>query len=293
MQNIVLPSNVSLYLAPGSVLRLKASPKELRSDWTSDGEGRSGTNWITTAHNSTNIKIFGRGTIDGSGHNYSDQKFAPSLVVPILTKNFVLDGPILRDSGSTALNVIRSEQVTITNVKVLNRIEDMVDVSISRRSESFVDLTIHNTQNGSVNLVESQKFVPFSSSFSSFVTDQLLFIVSLSGMLSLFRLLIPSRRWRQNPRAPMHPLGREPFGMHRTSCSPTAWLGPPITGSGLVQVPCQTRATSNSSQAPYMTLLWAWAFTRRSVHDSKENMQSVMLTPRILVGFRKRLECYL
>ena len=114
--------------------------------------------------------------------------------MPILTKNFVLDGPILRDSGSTALNVIRSEQVTITNVKVLNRIEDMVDVSISRRSESFVDLTIHNTQNGSVNLVESQKFVPFSSSFSSFVTDQLLFIVSLSGMLSLFRLLIPSRR---------------------------------------------------------------------------------------------------
>jgi len=137
VQNIVIPSNVSLYLAPGSVLRLKASPKELRSDWTSDGEGRSGTNWITTAQNSTNIKIFGRGTIDGRGYKYSDQKFAPSLVVPILTKNFVLDGPILRDSGSTALNVIRSEQVTITNVKVLNRIKDMVD-------------------NGSVNLVESQ-----------------------------------------------------------------------------------------------------------------------------------------
>jgi len=140
VKNIVLPSDVSLYLAPGSVLRLKASPEELRSDWTSDGEGRSGTNWITTAHNSTNIKIFGRGTIDGRGHKYSDQKFAPSLVVPILTKNFVLDGPILRDSGSTALNVIRSEQVTITNVKVLNQIEDMVD-------------------NGSVNLVESQNVI--------------------------------------------------------------------------------------------------------------------------------------
>ena len=140
VQNIVLPSNVSLYLAPGSVLRLKASPQELRSDWTSDAEGRSGTNWITTAHNSTNIKIFGRGTIDGRGHKYSDEKFAPSLVVPILTKNFVLDGPILRDSGSTALNVIRSEEVTITNVKILNRIEDMVDVSVPRRSESLLDI---------------------------------------------------------------------------------------------------------------------------------------------------------
>jgi len=267
VQNVVLPSNVSLYLAPGSVLRLKASPKELRSDWTNDAEGRAGTNWITTAPNSTNIRIFGRGTIDGRGYKYSGQKFAPSLVVPILTKNFVLDGPILRDSGSAALNVIRSEEVTITNVKVLNRIRDMVDVSVPRRSESLPDLTIHNIQNGAVNLAESQKFVQLSSSSS--VADQFLFIASLSGMPSLFRLLTPSQQPRLNLLALVQSLGQKPLGTRRTSRSPTVWPGPPITGSRLVPVPSQTRATSSSSQVRYMTLLWAWVFTGRSVHDSK------------------------
>ena len=127
--NLELPSKTQLYLAEGAVLKLHGKTGELRNDWKSDDEGRAGTNWISTAQNSTDIRIFGRGTIDGNGNAYKDEKFAPSLVVPILTKNFTLDGPILRESGSTALNVVRSKDVTIKNVKVLNRMKDMRQVS--------------------------------------------------------------------------------------------------------------------------------------------------------------------
>ncbi|GLB38432.1 putative glycosyl hydrolases family 28 [Lyophyllum shimeji] len=135
--NLVLPSKVSLYLAPGAVLRFTGNPKDYTEHWMQDGEGRAGTNWISTAHNSTDVKIFGRGTIDGNAYAYKDAKFAPSIVVPVLTSRFTFDGPILRESGSTALNVVRSSAVNITNLKVFNRIEDMED-------------------NGSVDLVESQ-----------------------------------------------------------------------------------------------------------------------------------------
>jgi len=135
--NLVLPSKTQLYLAPGAVLQMHGRPKEFSVDWTADGEKRSGTNFISTAHNSTDIRIFGRGTIDGNAYTYKDKNFAPSLVVPVLTKNFTLDGPLLRESGSTALNVVRSKDVTIRNVKVLNRINDMKD-------------------NGAVDLLESQ-----------------------------------------------------------------------------------------------------------------------------------------
>ncbi|RDB17876.1 hypothetical protein Hypma_000861 [Hypsizygus marmoreus] len=135
--NLVLPSKTSLYLAPGAVLRFTGRPEDYTEHWAKDGEGRSGTNWITTAENSTDIRIFGRGTIDGDAFAYKDANFAPSILVPTLTKNFIFDGPILRESGSTAVNVIRSSDVHIAHMKVFNRITDMTD-------------------NGSVDILESQ-----------------------------------------------------------------------------------------------------------------------------------------
>ncbi|KAG6890807.1 hypothetical protein C0995_003240 [Termitomyces sp. Mi166 len=135
--NLVLPSKTSLYLAPGAVLRFTGNPQDYTQDWAKDGEGRSGTYWISTAHNSTDIKIFGRGTIDANAYAYKDALFALNIIVPVLTSRFTLDGPILRESGSTALNIVHSNSVDIRNLKVFNRIEDMID-------------------NGSVDIVESQ-----------------------------------------------------------------------------------------------------------------------------------------
>ncbi|KAG6841978.1 hypothetical protein C0991_004469 [Blastosporella zonata] len=149
--NLILPSKTSLYLAPGAVLRFTGNPKDYTQDWAKDGEGRSGTYWISTAQNSTDIKIFGRGTIDGNAYAYKDHLFAPNLIVPVLTSHFTLDGPILRESGSTALNVIHSNSVDIRNLKVFNYIEDMED-------------------NGSVDIVESQN-VTVSDTIAISVAD--------------------------------------------------------------------------------------------------------------------------
>ncbi|KAG5638245.1 hypothetical protein H0H81_001014 [Sphagnurus paluster] len=135
--NIVLPSKTSLYLAPGAVLRFTGKLEDYTTHWTKDGEGRTGTYWISTAPNSTDVRIFGRGTIDGNAYAYKEAHFAPSNVVAALTRNFVFDGPILRESGSTALNVVRSSGVDIRNLKVFNRMKDMMD-------------------NGSVDIVESE-----------------------------------------------------------------------------------------------------------------------------------------
>ncbi|KAF8073793.1 pectin lyase fold/virulence factor [Lyophyllum atratum] len=120
-------ANPIIYVPAGAVLRFTGNPKDYTEDWTEDGEGRAGTNWISTAHNSTDIKIFGRGTIDGDAWTHKDTKFAPSIIVPVLTSHFTFDGPILRESGSTALNVVRSNGVDIRNLKVFNRVDDMVD----------------------------------------------------------------------------------------------------------------------------------------------------------------------
>lgn len=140
VQNLVLPSHTSMYLAPGAVLRLHGDPTDLAQDWVKDSKGRAVANWISTAYNSTDIKIYGRGTIDGKGHKYGKEALYPSLVVPILTDNFIIDGPLLRDSGSTALNVVRSNNVTVRNVKVLNRVKEMLE-------------------NGGIDLLESQDVI--------------------------------------------------------------------------------------------------------------------------------------
>ena len=76
---INLHSNVNLYLAPGSVLRLTDNVKKLTSTWNKSsingyttlptgGKGPwKGVTMITCDENSENIKIFGRGTVDGRG----------------------------------------------------------------------------------------------------------------------------------------------------------------------------------------------------------------------------------
>ncbi|KAG6814263.1 hypothetical protein H0H92_015378 [Tricholoma furcatifolium] len=135
--NLVLPSKTSLYLAPGAVLRNTGNPNDYSVDWGKDQDGRSGTYWISTAHNSTDIKIFGRGVIDANAFTYKDSNFAQNIIVPILTSRFTLDGPILLESGSAALNIVRSNSVTVRNLKVFNDIEEI-------------------RHNGAVAIVESQ-----------------------------------------------------------------------------------------------------------------------------------------
>ncbi|KAF9459980.1 pectin lyase fold/virulence factor [Collybia nuda] len=135
--NIILPSGTSLYLAAGSSLRFTGNRTDYTKDWTKASQGLDGTEWIRTAYGSSDVKIYGRGTIDAIG-SYAQKtgKFIAHAVVPIGTTRFTFDGPIIRDGGSWTLMPTRSSFVTIDHAKILNRMNlgenDAIDVQESQ-----------------------------------------------------------------------------------------------------------------------------------------------------------------
>ncbi len=134
--NLLLRNHTSLYLAGGSVLRFTGNPPDYTTLYNKSDLG-PGTWWIQTEINSTDIKVYGRGTIDGNGYNTRQKKFLASLVVPVGTTNFRLDGVLVRDSSFWAVTPIQSEHVYLVNLKILNRQDvtqdDGVDVCESTR----------------------------------------------------------------------------------------------------------------------------------------------------------------
>lgn len=133
--NLYLKSNVALYLESSAVLRFSGKHSDYRIDYHKDSQNRDVTWWISTAFNSTNTKIFGRGILDGNGFNStttSNPQIGNNILVPIATTGFVADGITALDSGAWSITPIRSKDVTFTNFKFLNRLDmgenDCIDV---------------------------------------------------------------------------------------------------------------------------------------------------------------------
>ncbi|QKX62789.1 uncharacterized protein TRUGW13939_09954 [Talaromyces rugulosus] len=134
--NLMLRNHTSLYIAGGAVLRFSGNP----SDYTTlynKADLYDGTWWIQTEINSTNIKLYGRGTIDGNGYNTRKAKFMADLVVPVGTTNFTYDGVLVRDSSFWAVTPIQVTDALLTNLKILDRQDvtqdDGIDVIESTR----------------------------------------------------------------------------------------------------------------------------------------------------------------
>ncbi|RYP19043.1 hypothetical protein DL767_009715 [Monosporascus sp. MG133] len=129
--NLLLRNQTSLYLAGGSVLRFTGNPDDYITLYTKSDLG-PGTWWIQTEFDSTDIKVYGPGTIDGNGYNTRKNKFMADILVPVGTKNFKCDGVLVRDSSFWAVTPIQVEEATFTNLKILNRFDvtqdDGVDV---------------------------------------------------------------------------------------------------------------------------------------------------------------------
>ena len=136
MGNLVLRNQTSLYLAGGSVLRFTGNPSDYKTNFNK-ADLYDGTWWIQTEFDSTDIKIYGRGTIDGNGKATTANKYIADLVVPAGTKNFKYDGVLVRDGSFWAVVVVQSEEVNFTNLKVLNRFDvvqdDGIDVVESKK----------------------------------------------------------------------------------------------------------------------------------------------------------------
>ncbi|GGF91945.1 hypothetical protein GCM10010912_41170 [Paenibacillus albidus] len=143
--NLVLKSNTALYMAPGATFVGTGRTADYTEHWFKDSMGRPATWWISTAFNSTNIKLYGRGTIDGNGKVLHDDKstnnkgMINNLVVPIATSDFKMDGIVIRESAAWAVMPVRSNDLKFTNLKMFNSLgmgeNDGIDVVESQDVE--------------------------------------------------------------------------------------------------------------------------------------------------------------
>ncbi|HYD84309.1 MAG TPA: glycosyl hydrolase family 28-related protein, partial [Opitutus sp.] len=132
--SLQLRSHVSLYLAGGATLRSSGDPAQFRNYYHKDSLHMHGTWFVHTEPGSENIRIFGRGTIDGNARELRGQnRYLNNLVVPLQTSRFTLEGVVLRDSGLWGVIPTRSDQVVIRDTKHLNEVaaffeNDAVDI---------------------------------------------------------------------------------------------------------------------------------------------------------------------
>jgi polygalacturonase len=135
--NLQLKSDVALYLEGGAVLLFTGVASDYTVNWHKDSQNRDITWWLYTPTGADNVKIYGRGTIDGNGkYATTTNNFASNIIVPIGTTNFTFDGPLIRDSGSWAVTPARSNDLTLKNLKIFNRLDmgenDGIDVNESQ-----------------------------------------------------------------------------------------------------------------------------------------------------------------
>lgn len=114
-----LSSNTNLYLATGAVL-IQSGEHTLR--YHKDSLKRDGTWFLYTDLHAKNIKIWGHGTLDGDGQRLVETKNLLNQILQTLQcSNFLIDGPILRDSALWGTIIGASDNVIIQNTKHLNR----------------------------------------------------------------------------------------------------------------------------------------------------------------------------
>lgn len=147
LANIVLKSNVELFLDEGSVLRATDNKSDYNVNYNKTSLGRDGTWWISTLNdpdnNSKNVKISGRGVIDANGYYYQKRlssnkdRFCITALHLIHADNVEVDGITVMQTPMWGTMVGRCNDVNITNVKFLNSIDgnenDCIDVMESRR----------------------------------------------------------------------------------------------------------------------------------------------------------------
>jgi polygalacturonase len=140
--NLYLRSNLAFYLARGAVLRYTGDAAHYVVTGHKNSQGRDLTWFISTRYSSTNIKIYGRGIIDGNGQAaLAPSNLGVNLLAPIYTDGFTVDGITFRESSSWAVTPLRSSNLTFTNVKFFNRFDMGEDDGIDVQESTNVNVT--------------------------------------------------------------------------------------------------------------------------------------------------------
>jgi len=137
VRNLKLKSNMSLYLEGGAVLLFSGQEKDFKISARKASQNRNITWWIATDSGAHDIKVFGRGTLDGNGKYSTEKNNLGNHILAIMhTERFELDGPVIRDSGAWAIIPTRSKKLVFQNFKLFNRFDmgenDGIDVMESQ-----------------------------------------------------------------------------------------------------------------------------------------------------------------
>lgn len=107
---------------------------EVKSGQTVYLEGGAVVEGIIHAENASDIKILGRGILDGTTNNEIGGESRFRFIHIQDSKNIVIDGIVLEDSHSWQIVPINCDNVTIRNIKILsdNGSDDGIDIVRSR-----------------------------------------------------------------------------------------------------------------------------------------------------------------
>jgi polygalacturonase len=128
--NIRLKSNIKIYMAPGAVIRGTGNGADYRKFYQKNSIPMEGTWFLFTERNVTNIKIYGRGIIDGNGYEMrmnASTKMLMTLLMPLQCSNFTVDGILFRDSGLWGTTLTRSNDLTFLNTKHFNENNNLLE----------------------------------------------------------------------------------------------------------------------------------------------------------------------
>jgi polygalacturonase len=155
---IVLKSNVSIRLERGAVISGSTDPYDYYALEAPKGMDSSSLGLILADH-AENIKITGEGTIDGNGRELAqkvdslhhigervdpaydygnkrpNERMRPKLLFISNCRNVLVDGLNMRSSAAWGLSFDTCENLTLTNLDILNRAfwnNDGIDVTDSR-----------------------------------------------------------------------------------------------------------------------------------------------------------------
>lgn len=131
-----LVSDVSIYLEAGAVLRCDGDADDFDVRFKKKSTGHDGF-WFIAATGVQNVRLYGRGTIDGNGKALVKRvKLLNHLLTIVDCTNVRIDGLVLRDSGLWGTVIGNSTGVALANTKHFNFLDigedDCVDVCNSR-----------------------------------------------------------------------------------------------------------------------------------------------------------------
>ncbi len=129
-----LKSDMTLYLSAGAMLKGSTNPNDYPLDsgfteantnapkWSNNGRGMTYSRLIFI-DDACNVHITGRGIIDGSGKIVRDQGKPANLIRIRNSSNITIEDIILRDPAAWNTHILHSENITVRNIKMLNRFD--------------------------------------------------------------------------------------------------------------------------------------------------------------------------